>query len=70
MISATHSVPVNQYLVDLIFPIGKTGFIVSAIQVMEFVTSNNTPFQILVGRDILCQGLLTLSFDGHFSFGL
>ncbi|RJR47235.1 MAG: hypothetical protein C4567_01330 [Deltaproteobacteria bacterium] len=70
MISATHSVPVNQYLVDLIFPFGKAGFVMKAIQVMEFLAINNAPFQILVGRDIICKGVITISFDGHFSFCL
>jgi predicted aspartyl protease len=70
MVSATHSIPVNQYLVDLIFPFGKTGFIMAAKQVMEFVAAGNTPFQILIGRDIICLGSLTMSFDGHFSFSL
>jgi hypothetical protein len=70
MISATHSIPVNQYLVDLIFPFGAAGFVVKATQVMEFNAAGNTSFQILLGRDIICRGLLTLSFDGHFTFCL
>jgi len=24
-------------------------------------------FDVLVGRDILCQGVFTMSFDGHFT---
>uniref|UniRef100_A0A7V4G6J4 Peptidase A2 domain-containing protein n=1 Tax=Desulfobacca acetoxidans TaxID=60893 RepID=A0A7V4G6J4_9BACT len=70
MVSATHAVPVNQYLVDLIFPFGSVIYIMSAMQVMEFVATNTTPFQILLGRDIICKGILTMSFDGHFTFSL
>lgn len=70
MTSATHSVPVNVYLVDLLLPFGNAGFIVSGTQVMEFAPAGGSPFQILLGRDILCQGTFTLSFDGHFTFSL
>lgn len=68
--SATHSVPVNVYLVDLLLPFGNAGLVVSATQVMEFAPAGGSPFQILLGRDILCRGTFTLSFDGHFTFSL
>ena len=68
--SATHSVPVNVYLADLLLPFGQAGFVVSGMQVMEFVPTGGSPFQILPGRDILCRGTFTLSFDGHFTFSL
>lgn len=70
MTSATHSIPVNIYLVDLFFPFGKAGFIQPNIQVMEFTPAGESPFQMLVGRDIICQGTFALSFDGHFTFCL
>jgi len=70
MISATHSVPVNVYLVDLLLPFGTAGYIISGAQVMEFSPEGGSPFQMLVGRDIICRGSLTLSFDGHFTFCL
>jgi Aspartyl protease len=70
MVSATHSVPVNQYLVDLILPFGAAGYVIKATQVMEFNAGGNAAFQILLGRDIICRGTLTLSFDGHFTFSL
>lgn len=70
MVSATHAVPVNIYLVDLILPFGAAGFVVSGAQVMEFVPLGGSPFQILVGRDLICRGTLTMSFDGHFTFCL
>lgn len=70
MISATHSVPTNLYFVDLLLPFGAAGYAIANTQVMEFVLQGGGPFQMLVGRDIICRGALTLSFDGHFTFSL
>ena len=28
------------------------------------------PYRLLLGRDVLCIGVLTLNFDGHFTFGI
>lgn len=70
MTSATHSVPVNVYLVDLVLPFGNAGLVLSSIEIMEFNPPGGCPFQMLVGRDIICKGVLTMSFDGHFSFSL
>jgi predicted aspartyl protease len=70
MISATHSVPVNAYLVDLIVVFGGAGFVLQATQVMEFSPRGNPPYEILVGRDIICRGTFSMSFDGHFSLSL
>jgi hypothetical protein len=68
--SATHhGVPTNTYVVDL-------GIVFSGIwwfpgiQVFEFAPRANAPYRILLGRDILCQGALTISPDGHFSFSI
>lgn len=70
MISATHSVPVHTYLVNLLLPFGSAGLIVPSIQVLEFMPASGCPFQILLGRDIICKGIFTLSFDGHFTFSI
>ena len=70
MVSATQAVPVNVYLVDFVLPFGAAGLVLQGTQVMEFSPGGNSPFQILVGRDIICQGILTMSFDGHFTFSL
>ena len=70
MVSATRAVPVNVYLVDLLLPFGTAGLLVPGTQVMEFAPGGGSPFQMLVGRDIICQGVLTISFDGHFTFCL
>ncbi|MHB8628616.1 MAG: aspartyl protease family protein [Aggregatilineales bacterium] len=70
LISATQSIPVNVYLVDLLLPFGNAGFILSNVQVVEFVSHGSSPFQVLLGRDIICRSVLTMSFDGHFTFSL
>lgn len=70
MISATSAVPVSAYLVDLVIPFGQAGFVIGGTMVLEFAPHAGSPFQILVGRDIICKGTLSLSFDGHFSFSL
>lgn len=70
MTSATHSVPVNVYLLDLLLPFGATSLVVPGKQVMEFAQPGGGPFQVLIGRDIICQGVFTMSFDGHFTFSI
>jgi hypothetical protein len=70
MISANQTSPSNQYLADLALVFGAGALFVQNIQVSEFTAAPNSPFQILVGRDIICRGALTLSFDGHFTFSL
>src|SRR3990172_1924591 len=39
MLSATHSVPVNVYLVDLVLPFGAAGFLTPCAQEMEIATA-------------------------------
>ena len=65
--SAHGTQPCNLYLADLAVPFGNTGsgsevpaFSMEAIRVMEFV-SKSPHFQILLGRDVLDRGLLTVS---------
>jgi len=70
MLSATQTIPVHRYLVDLLLPFGNAGLLQQGIHVMEFQVAGTHPFQILLGRDILCRGVFTMSFDGHFTFSL
>jgi Aspartyl protease len=70
MVSATQTLSVPVYLVDLVLPFGAAGFILSGAQVVEFSPTAGSAFQMLVGRDIICRGILTLSFDGHFAFAI
>lgn len=71
--SATHQgVPTNTYLVDLGLPLttGQSTNVwwLGTYLVFEFTPPQNSPYQLLLGRDVLCKGTLTLSFDGHFTF--
>jgi hypothetical protein len=70
MTSATHSIPVNVYLADLVVPFGTLAFGLPGQQVMEFAAPTASPYQVLIGRDIICRGALSISFDGHFTFSL
>ena len=70
MTSAHHTAAVNVYQVDLLILFGNQGFVLSNHQVVEFAAPPNSPFQVLIGRDIICRGTLSLSFDGHFAFSL
>jgi hypothetical protein len=58
------------YLVDLVITFGATGYLVASTQVLEFAPPDGSPYQMLVGRDIICRGALAMSFDGHFTFSL
>lgn len=70
MVSATQTAPVNQYIVDLVLPFGSQGFINRNATVLEFTPHAKSPFQMLLGRDILCNGYFALGFDGTFTFCL
>jgi hypothetical protein len=64
MVSATQTIPAHLYLVDLLLPFGSAGLLQQGIQVMEFQTSGTDPIQMLLGRDILCRRVMTMSLDG------
>jgi len=67
--SATQqSVATNTYLVDVVFPGFAWWF--PNLLVFEYNPAPNCGHQILLGRDILCQGAFTLHNDGHFSFSI
>lgn len=40
-----------------------------SVQGLEF-NKGVTSFDVLLGRDIICSGALSLSFDGHFLLSL
>ena len=72
MASATHeSVPVNTYLIDLgvVFG-GAIWWEFTNLQVLEFQPGGSSPYEMLIGRDVICQGALTISFDGHYTFSI
>jgi hypothetical protein len=51
-------------------PTGGTSvsFALFPVQGMEFVKTGGATFDVLIGRDILCKGHLSVSADGHGVF--
>lgn len=66
---ATGSTSVNTYHVDFVLSFGTQAIVVQNLNVCEF-NQGAAPFQVLIGRDIICQGVLTLDFAGHFTFSM
>ncbi len=66
---ATGSNPVNAYHVDLMLSFGPQSIAVPSLHVCEF-DPGQAPFQVLIGRDIICQGVLTMDFAGRFTFSI
>ena len=66
---ATGSTPVNAYHVDLMLSFGAQSIAVANLDVCEF-DPGQAPFQVLIGRDIICQGVLTMDFAGRFTFSI
>jgi len=67
---------VNEYFFGLGFVVGEvpqtTGFVSSQVEWTpvrgSFFEGSGSGFDVLIGRDILCQGVFTMSFDGHVTF--
>ncbi len=66
---ATGSNPVNAYHVDFMLGFGEHSMLIESLDVCEF-DPGQAPFQALIGRDVLCRGVLTMDFSGHFSFSI
>lgn len=66
---ATGAAHHNQYLIDLVIPFGNTLFIVPNLPVIE-VASSSPHFEGLLGRDVVCQGHLSVSWDNTYKFCL
>lgn len=64
MISASGMSTTYEYLIQVVLPFG----IVRTVKVLQFRPSEHGFFHVLLGRDLLCEGLFTMSPDGHFSF--
>ena len=48
---------------------GAQSIAVANLDVCEF-DPGQAPFQVLIGRDIICQGVLTMDFAGRFTFSI
>lgn len=71
MMSATHiAVPTNLYLVDLGILFGQQVLMQQGMQVLEFACPATSPYQLLLGRDVICRGAFAMSFDGHYTLSL
>lgn len=71
MSSTTHtSVATNTYLVDFALILPGINWWFPNLLAYEYAPPPNCGHQILLGRDILCQGAFTLHRDGHFSFSI
>ena len=65
MVSATGAEPVNQYIVDLLLPFNPP-IVLSSLQMLELAIQS--PYQMLLGRDVLCRGVFTMNFNGTYTF--
>ncbi len=59
----------NQYRIDLILKFGSQSLGVQNFLAIEY-SSTSALFDVLIGRDIVCKGVLTMDFGGHFSFSI
>ena len=66
-VGVTGASAMNQYKVDLLLQFGPSTIAMPNLLVGEF-TIPSTNFEVLIGRDIICQGVLTMDFSGRFSF--
>ena len=62
--------PANVYIVDIAIPFGAYGLHICESQVVFEFNGSNSFYEGLIGRDVICLGVLTLSFDGHLTFAL
>ena len=67
---ATGDREMNQYTIDLLLQFGQISNAIREHVVTEFTSNSTTAYDMLVGRDIICQGVLTMDFSGHFSFSI
>jgi predicted aspartyl protease len=69
--SASHpNLPTNTYLIDIGVVFGDLITWQSNTQVLEFQPAAGSPYEMLLGRDLICRGALTVSFDGHWTFAI
>jgi len=59
----------NQYLVDLLLQFGNQHIGIPDHSVSAF-GAGSPFFDVLIGRDIICKGVLTIDFAGRFTFSV
>ena len=65
----TGTIQVNSYVVDLMLGTGTHSTVIKNLEVCE-LNLGQARFDMLIGRDVLCQGVLTMDFAGHFTFSI
>lgn len=65
----TGTMQVNSYVVDLMLGFGAHSAVIENLEVCE-LDLGQARFDMLIGRDVLCQGVLTMDFAGHFTFSI
>lgn len=70
MVSASHAMLANQYLVDLLIAFGDGTHVCEGLMVVEYNDHGAPEFQMLLGRDVICDGVFTIGLDGHFTLSL
>ena len=66
---ATGEREVDCHFVDLVLGFGSQSIVIGNLEVFE-IDPVNAPFDVLVGRDILCRGVFTMDFSGRFTFSI
>ena len=66
---ATGSSQMNQYRIDFILEFGNQQIAMPNLIAIEYSAHSNH-YDVLIGRDIICRGVLTMDFSGHFSFSI
>ncbi len=69
LVGTMQSGPVQTYCVTLVLPMNGDAGVFPALEVLE-APLDHGPIQVLLGLDILCLGVFTMSCDGHFTFSL
>ena len=66
---ATGSSQMNQYRIDFMLEFGNQQITMPNLIAIEY-SANSNVYDVLIGRDIICSGVLTMDFNGHFSFSI
>ena len=69
IVGATGPGSVNQYLVDVLLQFGTQHIGIPDHRAATF-GPGSPHYDVLIGRDIICQGVLTVDFAGRFTFSV
>ena len=67
--SAAGTTVADTHAVDLVLRFGRYSAAIENLEVCE-IDLGTAPFDVIVGRDVLCQGVLTMDFAGRFTFSV